>query len=183
MNFLRVAAVKLFALLFIGAGLVGMRANEFSRMYVENATYTISGATPQVLDMMFAEASEGMLTGRRGNSGIVTRERSNNSTTLSIAIQGDTWSDLSNFESEFQRKLEKAARVRNLTINGTSTSSGSRMPDVFKSRRVVFIAFAAVAAFGIAMLVLSFRIFGGGRRVEVPELGLPETADNVTAGK
>jgi hypothetical protein len=44
------------------------------------------------------------------------------------------------------------------------------MPDIFKSRRMNFIAFAALAAFGFAVLVLSFRVFGGGRREEVPEL-------------
>lgn len=168
MNFIRTVIVKLLALALITAGLVGMRANEFSRTYVQNASYTFSSATPAAIDAMFEEASQ---AGYRGHDAVISREGGNNANTLAVVIQGDSWEELQNEESAFRSRLEKAARARNLTINGTSTSGGSRMPDIFKSRRMNFIAFAAVAAFGFAMLVLSFRIFGGGRREEVPDLG------------
>jgi hypothetical protein len=168
MNLLRTAIVKLIALAVIAAGLAGMRANEFTRRYVQNASYTFASATPEAIDAMYADAAQ---VGYRGHDSMISRETSNNATTLSIVIEADSWGELSNEETAFRSRLEKAARARNLTINGTSTSSGSRMPDIFKSRRMNFIAFAALAAFGIATLVLSFRVFGGGRREEVPELG------------
>lgn len=168
MNFIRTVIVKLLALAVIVAGLSGMRANEFSRTYVQNASYTFASATPADIDAMFEEAAG---FAHRGDDAVVSRETGDNPNTLRVVIQADSWSELSNEESAFRSRLEKAARARNLTINGTSTSSGSRMPDIFKSRRMNFIAFAALAAFGFAVLVLSFRVFGGGRREEVPELG------------
>lgn len=170
MSFLRSAIVKLLALAVIAAGLAGMNASKFARTYVQNASYTFGGATPQAIDMMYAEASE--TVAYRGHYGVISRESSNDPNTLSVAIQADSWSEVSNEETAFRSRLEKAARARNLSINGTSTSGGSRMPDVFKSRRVNFIACAFLSAFGIAMLVLSFRVFGGGRREEVPDSGL-----------
>jgi hypothetical protein len=182
MSFLRSVVVKLIALLLIVAGFAGMREYRFLRTYVQTSSYTFASATPQELDAMFAEASKTMATNYRGSYHTMTREQSNNAMTLSVAIHADSWSDLSDVEDAFSSGLRMAAASRQLTINGTGSSGGSRMSDKVRSNRWKFISFAALSAFGIAMLVLSFRVFGGGRREAVPELGSPESAPTVTTG-
>ncbi len=168
MGWIRVVIVKLIALAILAGGLLGMRANEFTRMFFQNASYTFSTAKPETIDAMFDEASE---VNYREYDDMITRKQSNNADTLMVVIQADSWNKISNDERAFRTRLEKAARTRNLTINGTTISGGSRKPEFFQTRRMVFIALSAVSALGIAMLVLSFRVFGGGRREEVPDLG------------
>lgn len=175
MGWIRVILVKLIALAILAGGLLGMKANEFKRMYFQNASYRIAGATPDIIDAIFKEASE---VNFRDEDYVVTRKQSNTANTLEVIIQADSLSERSGYEYAFRMKLEQAVRARKLVINSTSTSSGSRTPEIFQTRRMDFIFFSAISALGMAMLLLSFRVFGGGRREEAPDLGTLKTTES-----
>ena len=160
MRIARTIIVRLAALLIILAGWNGIKAHNFERRYFQEINLTIPSATPQDLDALYIEALK---------SGFpMDRMERESSGVLVIAVESTDYSNMDNAELRFKEVLAPALAARKLSISGTSRDGMMKLPDRVKAFRTRFIISTALTIFGVAMLILSLRIFGGGRMPESP---------------
>ena len=160
MGIARTILVRLVALLIIAAGWLGMKASTFERRFFQQISLKIPSATPQDLDALYGEALK---------SGYpMDRMERESKEVLVIALESTSYSNIENAESRFKEVLSPALAARKLSINGTSRDGMTSMPDRVMAIRNRFVFSTALTMFGIAMFILSLRIFGGGRPPESP---------------
>ena len=160
MSLARTIIVRLLALLIILAGWTGIKAHNFERRYFQEITLTIPSATPQDLDALYGEAQKARLP--------IDRMERDRSGVLVIAVEGTDYSNMDNAELRFKEVMAPALAARKLSITLTSRDGMTMIPDRVKAIRNRFVYSTALTIFGIAMLILSLRIFGGGRPPESP---------------
>lgn len=160
MGIARIILVRLVALLIIAAGWQGIKTYDFERRYFQQISLTIPSATPQDLDALYVEALKlGFPMDR------MEREKKG---VLVVALESTSYSNIENAERQFKDIMAPALATRKLSISGTSRDGMATMPDRVKAIRNGFVFSTATTIFGIAMLILSLRIFGGGRPPESP---------------
>ena len=160
MSLARTIIVRLVALLIILAGWNGIMVHTFERRYFQQISLTIPSATPQDLDALYGEALKSGFPMDR-----VERESSG---VLVIAVESRNYSNMDNAELRFKEVMAPALAARKLSISGTARDGMTMIPDRVKAIRNRFVYSTALTIFGIAMLILSLRIFGGGRPPESP---------------
>ncbi len=155
MGIARTILVRLVALLIIAAGWLGMKASNFERRFFQQITLTIPSATPQDLDALYGEALK---------SGYpIDRMERESKGALVVALESTDYSSMDNAELRFRKVLAPALAARKLSIGGTSRDGMTEMPDRVNAIHTRFVFFTAFTLLGIAMFILSLRIFGGGR--------------------
>lgn len=149
--------LRLLALLLIAGGIWGLGKWRFDRKYYRATSVSLTGATPKQIDELYAEALVG-----RALAGAVTRT-SAQAGRLDFHTEGDSWNEASTTQTAMEIAVRQAATARGLTIQVTSYGNrGINEPKYLAGKRLRFLASAAVMVFGIALMVLSLRFFGGG---------------------
>ena len=160
MGIARIILVRLVALLIIAAGWQGVQKYGFERRYFQQVSLTIPSATPEDLDAFYVEALK---------SGYpLDRMERETKGALVVAVESNNYSNIEDAEARFKVLLAPALNARKLSITATSRDGMMNMPDREIAIRNRFVFSTALTMFGIAMLILSLRIFGGGRPPESP---------------
>ncbi len=152
--------IRLVALAIIFLGWKGMENSQFKRRVSWTISFTIPSATKADIDGIFEEMSAGRDWIERGQA--------NSSNTLVITASGESWNDSNKVTNLVEVALRAPLAKRKLSHQGTSWGSNYTRPSGSKSVHYAYLGSAMLALFGIAMLVLSFRVFGGGRPEESP---------------
>jgi hypothetical protein len=148
--------LRLLALALIAGGIVGLGKWRFERRYYQSASFTFSSATPQQIDDVFNEAlkNPNVRNITRGGSAL---DR------LDFHAEGTSWNDAEQSRSKMANAVQKVVRSKKLTTTSTNYGGGNlREPRYLYGARIRFIASAAVIVFGLAMMILSLKAFGGG---------------------
>ena len=152
--------IRLVALAIIFLGWKGMEKSHFKRRVSWQISYTISSATPKDLDEIYAEMSAGRDWIERNENAGPNR--------LAINAFGESWNDSNKVTTLVDEAMRTPLAKRKLSTQGRSWGSNYTQPTGGKSLRYAYLGSAMLALIGIAMFVLSFRVFGGGRPEESP---------------
>ena len=166
MRFVRSILVRLVALGLLVLGSNGLERSQLTRSYVQVVTITFQTASATDVEGIFDEAK------RSFGDAAISRMESTGVNRLGVEISGRSWQDANEESSRFQNAVSKAATARNLSITNTGSSGGGRISRDSRNERYRFLVYVGVTMLGAAMLILSLRIFGGGRP---PEYQIPDT--------
>lgn len=150
--------LRLLALALIAGGIVGLGKWRFERRYYQSASFTFAGATPQQIDEIF----NGALTITKAHRITRTSSAPNK---LDFHAEGASWDEARQLRDTMYKGVQKAAQGKKILTASTSYGgSNFQEPRYLYGAKSGFLASAAVVISGLAMMILSLRVFGGGRR-------------------
>lgn len=158
---MKTAFVRLLAIALMVAGWIGTQLWSIERIYSARTSFTLSTAKADELDALFSEASRGHFEAR------IERDKTS-SGLLEVNFEGSSWIEVNQSQDQFSNRLGKAALARKLRITATNSYSNSYRSRSGSEKRLWFLVSVATAVLGTATLILSLRIFGGGKREESP---------------
>lgn len=149
--------VRLLAIALLVGGWMGTQIMSVTRVHTTSISITLSTTNASELNAVFSEAMRGM-------QGAKIIRNTANIHVLDVGFEGSSWNEADEVQNRFANVVRKVVTARKLRITNSNSYSGSYYTRSSYRERFWFLSAVATTIFGAAMLILSLRIFGGGKR-------------------
>jgi hypothetical protein len=163
---MKVWAIRLLAALLFVGGIWASNSGRVLRKYSRHLDFTFSSPKPGQIDAIFKKASGRSST---PNADILRKDIAQPDG-LKIHVFAHTWQGAQDVQTELANQIRHFAAKEQLAVVESSMGTGAYESSEYHLRqKIAFIASAVAIASGLAVIVLSLRIFGGGKLEPQPQ--------------